>query len=141
MGSRISSLIPMISECLDWRRALIGRFVDAIFGGGTPATSKPEYWDGSIRWTTSAIISKDDIDLRVFSEDHLPNRSGKLSAKSHEKVVSLLGTRDCELVKQLLRHSMWALVRITALVPNQNVLPDFLAFFLSTRYSQWIEGN
>src|SRR5581483_8238310 len=41
-----------------WVRAPIGDLFRVV-GGGTPPTSQPEYWNGSIPWITSADIAED----------------------------------------------------------------------------------
>jgi len=48
-----ASSLPELPEVWTWAR--VGDLYD-IIGGGTPSTSRPEYWDGDIPWITSADI-------------------------------------------------------------------------------------
>jgi type I restriction modification DNA specificity protein len=52
-----------------WATSTIGDVYDVI-GGGTPATSIPEYWGGSIPWITSAdIAGVRDIKIHRYVTD------------------------------------------------------------------------
>ena len=65
-----------------WKLEHIGDVCETI-GGGTPSTSKPEYWGGDIKWVTPTdITSKDSLPLlkiegRITSEG-LKKSSAKL---------------------------------------------------------------
>lgn len=52
----------------EWEVVRLGKVVLRAFGGGTPSTSNPNFWGGSIPWTTSAIIQENDIELRNFQK-------------------------------------------------------------------------
>ena len=41
----------------EWKQKRLGEVAD-IIGGGTPSTSKPQYWDGDIDWYSPAEIGK-----------------------------------------------------------------------------------
>ena len=57
----------------------IGKFI----GGGTPDTSKPEYWDGTIQWFTPSEIKERNASksIRTITEKGLQNSSAKLLPK------------------------------------------------------------
>lgn len=52
-----------------------------IIGGGTPSTSKPEYWDGDINWYSPAEIGEQNFvtqSIRKITEIGLSKSSAKL---------------------------------------------------------------
>lgn len=53
----------------DWKTVKLGE-IGAIIGGGTPSTSKQEYWDGDISW-----ITPKDLSGRTFRYISKGNRS------------------------------------------------------------------
>ncbi len=65
-----------------WRIERIGDICDTL-GGGTPSTTKPEYWNGEIKWVTPTdITSKSSLPLLNIegriTEEGLKNSSAKL---------------------------------------------------------------
>lgn len=65
-----------------WGMERIGNVCETI-GGGTPSTSKTEYWNGGIKWVTpSDITSKNSLPLLKvevsITEEGLKNSSAKL---------------------------------------------------------------
>ena len=65
-----------------WKYEHIGNVCDTI-GGGTPSTSKPEYWNGDIKWVTPTdITSKSSLPLLNvegrITEEGLKSSSAKL---------------------------------------------------------------
>ncbi len=65
-----------------WQLRHIGDVCDTI-GGGTPSTSKPEYWGGDIKWVTPTdITSKDSLPLLTIvgriTQEGLNKSSAKL---------------------------------------------------------------
>ncbi len=64
----------------DWEQRKLGEIAE-IVGGGTPSTSKPEYWDGNIDWYAPAEISDEifvDESQRKISEKGFNNSSAKM---------------------------------------------------------------
>lgn len=55
MDSVIESLIKFDAIPGSWVRSSVGDLFRVV-GGGTPATSKAEYWEGNIPWISSADI-------------------------------------------------------------------------------------
>ncbi|MDG6112434.1 restriction endonuclease subunit S [Lactococcus formosensis] len=45
----------------DWEQRKLGELSDNIFGGGTPKTSIPEYWEGTIPWIQSSDLNTDEL--------------------------------------------------------------------------------
>ena len=48
-----------------------------LIGGGTPKTTKPEYWDGDIPWLSVKDFNN-DFRFVYETEKHITERSGML---------------------------------------------------------------
>jgi type I restriction enzyme, S subunit len=62
-----------------WEEKRLGDVAE-IVGGGTPETSKPEYWDGPIQWFTPTEINQRFVTTskRTITDEGLKNSSAKL---------------------------------------------------------------
>jgi type I restriction enzyme S subunit len=67
--------VPMKNSGVEWLGAIPThwdvkrlKFVVSIFGGGTPNTSKPEYWNGEMPWVSPKDMKSDFIES---TEDYL----------------------------------------------------------------------
>ena len=80
-GYETAKIVDSVPE--GWRKALISDVCDTI-GGGTPSTSKKEYYEnGNIRWVTPTDLTKGDSLILLDSEkkitvEGLKNSSAKL---------------------------------------------------------------
>ena len=71
----------------------IGDVCDTI-GGGTPSTSKPEYWGGDIKWVTPTdITSKDSLPLLTIAGRITQEGLNKSSAKLLPPYTILMTSR------------------------------------------------
>ena len=69
----------------DWEEHALGELGEVI-GGGTPSTSKPEYYNGNIAWITPRDLSNHkeiyvDKGERSITKEGLDNSSAKLMPK------------------------------------------------------------
>ena len=66
-----------------------------IIGGGTPKTSKPEYWNGDIPWLSVKDFNNDYRYVykteKTITQDGLDNSSTKL-LKRNDSIISARGT-------------------------------------------------
>lgn len=109
------------------------KFVVSIFGGGTPNTGKPEYWNGDIPWVSPKDMKCDFIDS---TEDYLTEIG---VAESATKIVPV----DSVLIvvrSGILRHTIPVARNIIevalnqdmkALVASERVHPGFIHWFIS----------
>lgn len=76
-----------------WKVVKLSEICKAILGGGTPSTSKPEYWDGPIPWISSADIYglKDIQPRKSISEDAIKNSAASVLPKGGIIVVTRVG--------------------------------------------------
>jgi len=76
----------------DWQTVLLKDVATSLYGGGTPSTKHPEYWNGEIPWTTSAYLG-DAINFtkapKCISHQGLTNSSSRLVPRDN----LLIGTR------------------------------------------------
>jgi type I restriction enzyme S subunit len=74
-----------------WRQVQLAEVVTAAFGGGTPSTKNPRYWDGGIPWTTSAYLN--GLYLERGAKNITKLGLDESSAKLVPKGNLLVGTR------------------------------------------------
>lgn len=109
------------------------KFVVSIFGGGTPNTGKPEYWNGEIPWVSPKDMKCDFVDA---TEDYLTDLGVEESATKIVPVDSVL----IVVRSGILRHTI-PVARNTvevalnqdmkALVTNDQLRPGFLHWLIS----------
>ena len=76
-----------------WQLRHIGDVCETI-GGGTPSTSKPEYWGGDIKWVTPTdITSKDSLPLLTIAGRITQEGLNKSSAKLLPPYTILMTSR------------------------------------------------
>lgn len=110
------------------------KFVVSTFGGGTPNTGKPEYWNGDIPWVSPKDMKCDFIEA---TEDYLTDIG---VAQSATKIVPI----DSVLIvvrSGILRHTI-PIARNTvevalnqdmkALVADDRLRPGFIHWFISS---------
>lgn len=125
-----------------WRKTPLRDLALQMFGGGTPSTAKPEYWDGDQPWTTTAIIEEGDIFLSKFqrsiSKAGLDNSSAKIAPKGSV----LIGTRVGVGKAVVTTFNIAINQDLTTLIPNDKVLPEFLVLSLKEPSMQtWFENH
>jgi len=70
---------PEFEKDGEWVERNLGKIGEFV-GGGTPSTSKPEYWDGDIQWYTPTEVKNGTLkpSIRTITEEGLKNSSAKL---------------------------------------------------------------
>jgi type I restriction enzyme S subunit len=78
----------------EWEEKKLGD-IGKIIGGGTPETSKSEYWNGDIPWVSSSDIFEENIQhisvTRYINEKAIKNSATKLIPKNSILFVSRVG--------------------------------------------------
>ena len=126
----------------DWRMATLRSVAARIFGGGTPSTTVPEYWDGSIPWTTSAVLGEEDIYLtkhqRCITEFGLDQSSSQLVPAGSVLIGTRVGVGKTAVTSCDIAISQ----DLTALVPKPKAFAEFLALALKCPpLAMWFEEN
>ena len=70
---------PEFRDAEEWEPRTLGR-VGELVGGGTPATTVPEYWGGDIQWFTPTEIKERNLSKsqKTITDKGLKNSSAKL---------------------------------------------------------------
>jgi type I restriction enzyme S subunit len=112
-----------------WATITIGDVYDVV-GGGTPSTSIPEYWGGSIAWITSAdIAGVRDIKARRYVTDKGIRDSATTKVPARTLlVVTRVGLGKIAIAQQPICFSQ----DIQGLVQDPNlIIPEYALHFLS----------
>jgi type I restriction enzyme S subunit len=144
ISPEFSSLFPdsmTVTESRDipigWHEGKLADVCQAIFSGGTPDTSRKEFWKGNIPWlssgeTRNALIIKTD---RQISEVGV-NSSSTRKANSGDIVVAGAGQGNTRGQTSLLCFSTYINQSVVALRPRSNVWSKWLYLNLSCRYQE-----
>jgi len=126
----------------EWRLVMLKDIAKKMFGGGTPSTKNPKYWDGNQPWITTAIIDQDDIYLekyqRCITQEGLTNSSAKVAPKGSV----LIGTRVGVGKAAVASFDVAINQDLTAFIPTEDVLSEFLVLSLKQSSIQfWFDNN
>lgn len=120
----------------EWEVISLGDLVENSYGGGTPSTKNASYWDGDIPWTTTAVISEEDISLKTYQRCITEEGLSKSSSKIAPKGSVLIGTRVGVGKAVVTTFDIAINQDLTAIIPKPIVDPDFLVLALKTNYVQ-----
>ena len=119
----------------DWMEKRLGELGDFI-GGGTPDSSKKEYWEGNIPWISSSDIKEDtiyEVDItRFITEEAISKSATKIIPNGSILIVSRVGIGKFAVAKQNLCTSQ----DFTNLITNENSF--FLAYYFKARSSRFV---
>lgn len=127
----------------EWRVVRLGEVTKKSFGGGTPSTKKPEYWDGLLPWITTAIINPQDVYLtryqRRITEDGLKHSSTKKACKG----CLLVGTRVGVGKAVVTTFDVAINQDLTAIeLDIDTIQPEYVSLYFKTRLvQQWFASN
>lgn len=116
----------------------ISEFTDVITGG-TPSTSKPEYWDGNIPWLNSGILNDGDVyrPSKFVTELGLKNSAAKLMPPN-TVLIALTGATTGQVGYLQIEAS--ANQSVTGILPSKEHHPRYLYYYLMTK-KQKIQGD
>lgn len=79
----------------EWEERRLGDFAISTFGGGTPATSINEYWDGDVPWIQSSDIAEEQltniIPRKRITQKGIKTSATKLVPKNSIAIVTRVG--------------------------------------------------
>jgi type I restriction enzyme S subunit len=120
----------------EWEVKRIGEFTDCT-AGGTPSTSVPQYWGGTIRWMSSGELNLKkvhevdgritDRGLRESSTKIVPARCVLIGLAGQGKTRGTVAMNTVELCTNQ---------SIAAIFPNERFSPEYLYYNLDTRYEE-----
>jgi type I restriction enzyme, S subunit len=111
--------------------------ISEVKTGGTPSKSKPEYWEGDIKWMASG-----DIHLRKVYD--VPQRISKLGFdNSNVKLlprktvmIALNGQGKTRGTVAILETELTCNQSLAGFTPSNKFVPEFLYYNLQNRYSE-----
>lgn len=130
---------PILQNCYlnAWEQRKLGDLAE-IVGGGTPSTSKEEYWDGEIDWYAPAEIAGQiyvDSSERKITEDGYNNSSAKMLP-----VGTVLFTSRAGIGKvAILRKEACTNQGFQSIVPRDNELDSYFIFSRSEELKKYGE--
>jgi len=127
--------IGMVPE--EWELVKLEDICISFFGGGTPSTRVPEYWDGDIHWTTSAYINGLYLNegVKNITLQGLENSSSNLVPSGNLLIGTRVGVGKVaiNLVDIAISQDLTGVI-----VDKDKVHLEFLALALMTDQSQGI---
>lgn len=109
----------------------VAEFAEVITGG-TPSTTKPEYWDGEVPWLNSGSLNEGVVTApsKFITQLGLANSSAKLMPK--DTVLVALTGATTGLVGYLAIEAS-ANQSVTGILPSKEHHPKYLYFFLKSQ--------
>jgi type I restriction enzyme S subunit len=125
-----------------WPLCALADVGERVFGGGTPSTVVPEYWDGDIPWTTSAVLSEDALRLTRYQRLITARGLAESSSQVAPPGSVLIGTRVGVGKTAVTTFAIAISQDLTAFVPRVDVSSEYVAWLLrSPSYSRWFDEN
>ncbi|PKO92220.1 MAG: restriction endonuclease subunit S [Betaproteobacteria bacterium HGW-Betaproteobacteria-1] len=109
----------------------VAEFAEVITGG-TPSTTKPEYWDGDVPWLNSGSLNEGVITApsKFITKLGLANSSAKLMPKD-TVLVALTGATTGQVGYLSIEAS--ANQSVTGILPSKEHHPKYLYFYLKSQ--------
>lgn len=125
-----------------WQLVKVNDLSIKMFGGGTPSTLRPEFWNGDQPWTTSAVIKNDDIYLREYqrriTKDGLMKSSTKIVPKGGILIGTRVGVGKCAVASFDIAISQ----DLTGIILKPIILPEFFVISMKLpSFQKWFEEN
>ena len=120
----------------DWQVKKINEFTQ-VASGGTPSTSRSDYWGGDIRWMNSG-----ELNLKIVNE--VENRITELGLKNSATkfipinciLIGLAGQGKTRGTVAINKIKLCTNQSIAAIFPSNEVYDNFLYFNLDGRYNE-----
>ncbi len=119
----------------EWEVVSLGDISTDSFGGGTPSTKNPEYWNGDIAWMTSAHINGPEVKTgqRYITKEGLRNSASSLVPKDNLLVATRVGIGKAAVNKIDIAISQ----DLTGIILDKNKsTPDFIFWFITNNPSK-----
>lgn len=119
----------------EWIDTTINDVTQDVITGGTPSTSHPEYWGGTIPWLASTEIHQKMLDRETthITELGLANSSAKI-APADSVLIALAGQGKTRGTAAYLLRPMALNQSLAALVCNEKMSSKFLFYLMESMY-------
>ena|SRR5665648_54876 len=120
----------------DWKVKNIGNVLQTVLGG-TPSTSKPEYWDGNIPWINSGEVNNFRIlqGTKYITEFGLQKSNTKLLPKG-TTVLAITGATLGQV--SLLEINTCANQSVVGVIPNENLPKEYVFLWMKHKIKEII---
>lgn len=121
-----------------WIEHKVGELCSAIYSGGTPSTSHPEYWNGEYNWLSSGETSNRYIKKteKTITKEGINGSSTKL-AKNGTLVIASAGQGKTRGQASILKCDTYINQSIIALAGKSEILDTtFLFYNMMLRYEE-----
>ncbi len=120
----------------DWQRKRIGDVLTTVLGG-TPSTTKPEYWNGTVPWINSGEINKFRIleATKFISELGLKKSNAKLLPVG-TTVVAITGATLGQV--SLLEIETSANQSVIGIIPSERLTKEFVFLWVKLKIEEII---
>lgn len=108
-----------------------------IYSGGTPSSSKPEYWNGDTNWITLADLPADDLVTEIYQSERKISESGLNNSNArllpvNTVVVSTRATIGRVGIARTQLATNQGFKNVVIKDPN-TILPEYLAYALTAK--------
>ena len=120
----------------EWEVKRVGQFADCT-SGGTPSTSIPRYWGGSVRWMSSGELNLKtvaEVEGRI-TEEGLRNSSTRM-VPAKCVLIGLAGQGKTRGTVAMNLIELCTNQSIAAILPNPAFVPEYLYYNLDARYDE-----
>ena len=119
----------------DWKIVKLGEITTDMLGGGTPSTSKAEYWGGDIAWMTSAHIDGREIwkGQKYITEEGLKKSATNLIPKDNLLVATRVGIGKAAInrIDIAISQDLTGVI-----VDKKKTTPEFLYWYLANNQAK-----
>ncbi|PAY33058.1 restriction endonuclease subunit S [Ligilactobacillus salivarius] len=125
--------------CFTWERKKLGDVAE-IVGGGTPSTTKDNYWNGSINWYTPAEIGDKifiDNSQRKITNLGLKNSSAKILPAGTMLFTSRAGIGKTAILKEEGSTNQG----FQSIIPNVKLLDSYFIYSMSNILKKYGESH
>lgn len=123
-----------------WASTTIGDVTEKFLNGGTPSTKNPEYWQGSIPWTTSSPMTSFYLDRGEYtiSKEGLEKSASNLIPKNNVLIATRVGIGKVSMnrIDVAINQDLTGLI-----LDKTKILPEFFVWALHSKdYNQKLKG-
>lgn len=129
---------PEFKECGEWKSKSIGMACD-IFSGGTPDTSKKEFYGGTIPFIRSAEINKTSTELFI-TEEGVKNSSAKM-VKKGDILIALYGANSGEVALSRIDGAINQAILCLRHETNNSFVYHYFTHMQKRIISKYIQGG
>ena len=120
----------------DWQVKKLGEISD-LTAGGTPSTSKPEYWGGNVMWMSSGELNLKkiyDVKGRI-TELGLKSSSAKIISEK-SILIGLAGQGKTTGTIAMNMVQLCTNQSVAAIMPKNGIVPEYIYHNLDSRYQE-----